>query len=765
MSHKKSMQYETADSLTFVVSQFSSPTTPRKLLSEKKRDSVNPDILWRLKVYPNGNGTAGFLALYVDIPSKHSLPEDWSCSRDITFTLHHPTDPSKTIFKRTSHTFNDEEPDWGYNQVIPIPALFQRGFLQNDSIKVTATFRVPDNSETTPVSASGTVPQPSLTPQTPLTPVDAELTAPRSPSLSVAVPHEYNDHEDCRIIIEEFSKAGYNPRACDWRSFSGESLFEWRLVVFPNSGSETVSAYIDVRAKDVKNDKWEQTVSAEVFLDSLDNSPHSLRYPFVKVFKASKPRKGFPILSLTPILLKDGFLANDKLCVSAKAKLVDNSDHQKVKKVPAITDALVMQVHGFLSYDGSSNDTCKIVSPWHKLEGVGRWRISLYPAGIRGNTGYVSAVVSFQPGEELSNSNEAWQIRVLCEAKALRKGEKQEENEGDACVTVLDAEHMKVSLDRVISTQKVIEQKDQYLKWNPDFEDDDTLRIRVLFRTCAPSGPKTFIAKQTMDACLKGVEGGMDKVKETLALINKPLLADSHLAAVSWDLGMKQLEEVFKKQSDILSSLGSELEHQDRIDFLNRKLASLKEEEEVCAGKGCPVEELNAKEQGMRSTLKKLLLLQTTGCEGNTPAKEASKEEKTVSTTAEPVGDVPKPSVTADEVMTRNTSLITSVYSLIEQCERVGALSDTLCKIHDGLEHYMTQMAEWITEQTKKYEEFVAKEKELEAQCQEAERKNQILRGDEGVLKTLTMDEVTRYVDFVMEAVGQVAVAKYLTKK
>jgi len=141
MSHRKSTQYETADNLSFIVQQFSSPNTPRKLLSDKKRDPLNADVLWRLKVYPNGNGTAGFLALYIDIPSKHNLPDDWSCEREITFTLHHPTDPSKTIFKRTTHTFNDDEPDWGYNQIIPVVALTQRGFLVNDTIKVTATFR------------------------------------------------------------------------------------------------------------------------------------------------------------------------------------------------------------------------------------------------------------------------------------------------------------------------------------------------------------------------------------------------------------------------------------------------------------------------------------------------------------------------------------------------------------------------------------------------------------------------------------------------
>jgi len=758
MSHKKSSQYETADSLTFIVSQFSSPSTPRKLLSEKKRDVSDPDVLWRLKVYPNGNGTAGFLALYVDIPSKHSLPEDWSCTRDITFTLHHPTDPSKSIFKRTSHTFNDDEPDWGYNQVIPIVALSQRGFLLNDCIKVTATFRVHDGAQSPVSEAAG---QPCLTPQSP-PPQTPELTTPKSPSLCI-VPHEFNEREECRVIVEEFSKSSCKPAACDWHPFADDAKLEWRIVVYPHSGPNTVSAYIDLRSKDVNDNNWEKTVFVELFLDSVSNPAQSVRYPFVKLFTAEKTRKGYPLLSLVPILTKEGFLADDKLCVSATAKLVKTEgEEKKPKKLPPATDAIAMQVHGFLSYDGLAPDSCKIVSPWHKLEGLGRWRFTLFPAGTKNNTGFVSAVVGFQPAADLS---EDWQLRVLCEAYAVKKGE-AEKDEGDACVAVLDALHLKVPLDKIVSMQKVIDQNESYLRWDPDYEDDDTLQIRVVFRTCEPSGPKTFVAKQTMDLCLKNVETETAAIKESLAKIEKPLMEDVGQAAACWNTSLKEIEEEFKKQMELLASLGSELEYKDKFDNLDRKLASLKEEEEVCTGKGLPVEELLAKEQEMRSTLKKLLLMQTTGCEGNTPNTEAKPSEEKPAVKAEPAQRaITDPSVSVSEVMTRHARLMAAIHSLVEQCERVGALSSTLCTIREGLDHYMKQVEQWISEQTQKHEEFVAKEKELEDKCKEAERKNQILRGDDAVLKTLTMEEVTKYVDFVMEAVGQVAVAKYLTKK
>jgi len=188
----------------------------------------------------------------------------------------------------------------------------------------------------------------------------------------------------------------------------------------------------------------------------------------------------------------------------------------------------------------------------------------------------------------------------------------------------------------------------------------------------------------------------------------------------------------------------------------------LKEEEELCTGKGLAVEELNAKEQEMRSTLKKLLLLQTTGSEGAPKKKEnKSENEKPKAADSDKPLEIPKPSVSAEDVAAHCNTLVSRIYGLVEQCERVGALSSTLCDIRNGLEQYMKQVQQWIGEQWKKHDEFVEKEKDLRAKCEEAERKNQILRGDDDALKGLSAEEVTKYTDYVMEAVGQVAVAKY----
>jgi len=342
----------------------------------------------------------------------------------------------------------------------------------------------------------------------------------------------------------------------------------------------------------------------------------------------------------------------------------------------------------------------------------------------------------------------------------------EEKDEGDACLVLLDSQHLKASLEKVIPMQKVSEHQDSYLKWDPDFEDDDTLRVSVSFRTCESSGPKFFIAEQALDACVKDVESGLAKIKEELAKVNKPLLEDASKSAMTWNSDMKEIEKVFKQQMELLVAVGSDLEYKDKLEALNGKLAALKEEEEVCTGKGCAVEELNAKEQEMRSTLKKLLVMQTTGgAKGGEEDKTREQQEKPTENKPEEPLAVPKPSVEAKDVLTHHAALVCHLRSLMEQCQRVEALSCTLCSIREGLEQYMALAQKWIADQEKKHDEFVAQEKDLIAKCKEAERRNQVLRGDDAVLKTLTAEEVSKFTDFVMEAVGQVAVAKYLTKK
>jgi len=758
-SHRKSTQYETADTLTFIVSQFSSPNTPRKLLSDKKRDPLNPDVLWRLKVYPNGNGTPGFLALYIDIPSKHALPEDWNCDREITFTLHHPTDPNRTIFKRTCHTFNDEEPDWGYNQIIPVIALSQRGFLQNDTIKVTATFR-PVEEE--PQKEAVEAPVAPIAPP-PQQREKSEGPAPVSPRMPNNTSYEYNSQEDCRVIIEEFSKAGCTPVASEWRPFTPDAdstKYEWRLIVNPHAGAESVSAYIDVRAKDVKNESWEEAISASIILVNQEIPKRSLSYPLVKTFKAKKSRKGFPLFATVPILIEGGFLVNDKLCVSATASILAGKA-PKSKKQPDFIDAMEMQVYGFSSYGGASSDSCRIVSPWHSVIGLGRWRFTVYPVGTKENKGFVSVVVTFQPSEELTADND-WSLRVLAQATAVcRNGTEDIKDDSYASIAVLNSKQLSIPLGEVISCNKLIEHKDKYLNWNSD---DDTLRVSVMFRTCRSSGPKVSVDEEALTVCLKDVENDVKGLAAALEESLKPLVESVNKSSGDWNQGLKELEAAFKKQMEVLTLLGTTFDHKDKIEYLDRKLVAMNEQKDMCIGKGLPVEDLNAKELEMRSTLKKLLLIQTTGA---TPAAEEKVEDeedkkelpKTV------VVDVPKCQVEAAQVAQHNCAVMEGLHSLLIQCQRAGAMSRALSVIRSGMERYMVDVQKCLTEQESQRTEFMEKEKTLRAQVKEAERECRILRGDDDLLKCLPPEEVTKYVDFVMEAVGQVAVAKYLTKK
>jgi len=770
-SHRKSTQYETTDSLTYSVPQFSNPNTPRKLLSDKKRDPKNPDVLWRLKVYPSGNGTPGFLALYIDIPSKHALPDDWSCAREITFTLHHPTDPSKSIFKRTNHVFNDEEPDWGYNQIIPVIALNQRGFLHNDTIKVSATFRPieetpeEEKKEDTPhkeEKKAEQVPFPVAQPKT-------REVKPQEPRKQPTAPvHQFNDQEDCRVIIEGMSQAGCCQTASEWRPFSPDadkSKFEWRLLVCPHSGAESISAYIDVRPKDVRDEKWEEMVSAAIIIDHPNNPGLSMLYPFTKVFKAAKSRKGFPLLSLMPILAKGGFLDGDKLSVTATAQLVAEKS-EKPKKPAEALDAVQVQVHGLLSYDDTNPTNCKIVSAWRKLEGLGRWRSIVYPVGTAENEGFVSAAVAFQPSEELS-AVENWSLRVLARATAAsRPGAKDIKDDSDAYISMLNAKQLIVPLGKVIARKTLTDRKEDYLSWDPECPDDDTLRVNVVFRTCGPSGPKNFVNEQLIDMCLKDVEIGVKGITDALKDGLQELVAPVDKLSGEWNTSMKEMDEAFKKQLDVLAKLGTVFDHKDQLDLLNRRLAALNEEKDSCTGKGLPVEDLNAKELEMRSTLKKLLLIQTTGAK---PVEAPKNEEDCESNeNAEPDTlsvEVPKSSVDSSEMLDNFVALLDKLRTLLAQCERAGALSRTLCGFREGMEKYMADVQKCIADESNERAELVQKEKSLNAQLKEVARECKILRGDDSLLNSLSPEEVTKYVDFVMEAVGQVAVAKYLTKQ
>jgi len=172
----------------------------------------------------------------------------------------------------------------------------------------------------------------------------------------------------------------------------------------------------------------------------------------------------------------------------------------------------------------------------------------------------------------------------------------------------------------------------------------------------------------------------------------------------------------------------------------------------------------------MRSTLKKLLTRQIPGEGGKekTPeegaAKETPKEDEKEDLELKPV-EVPKSSVKIEELMAHFVTLVEKTRSLVAFSQRAIVLSENLGEIRVGIERYMADVQHYISEKETERAEFVEKEKALKAKCKETERECKILRGDDELLNSLSPEEVTKYVDFVMEAVGQVAVAKYLTHK
>jgi len=116
-------------------------------------------------------------------------------------------------------------------------------------------------------------------------------------------------------------------------------------------------------------------------------------------------------------------------------------------------------------------------------------------------------------------------------------------------------------------------------------------------------------------------------------------------------------------------------------------------------------------------------------------------------------------------MLAQNIALVNKLQALISCCERTEAMSRAIAGIRERMVRYMADVQQCITEQEKLRAEFVEKKKSLEKQCKDTEYQCKILRGDEALMNSLSPEEVTKQVDFVMEAIGQLAVAKYLTKQ
>ncbi|CEP03788.1 hypothetical protein PBRA_003395 [Plasmodiophora brassicae] len=90
-------------------------------------------LTWRLKVYPNGNGTARgvFLSVFLEMSSEFSGAEQY----EYQVQMVNHRDPEKTITRRFCSKFESGE-SWGYNRFFRIDALIRDGYISESGALV-----------------------------------------------------------------------------------------------------------------------------------------------------------------------------------------------------------------------------------------------------------------------------------------------------------------------------------------------------------------------------------------------------------------------------------------------------------------------------------------------------------------------------------------------------------------------------------------------------------------------------------------------------
>jgi tripartite motif-containing protein 37 len=127
------------DSSTFVITNFS-------IL----RHNVDPiysqplhinGLTWRLKVYPDGNGTVRgtYLSVFLELTNGLNEPSKYEYRVEMIHQL--SKDPSKNIVREFASDFEVGE-CWGYNRFFLLDALITEGFLDTDNDILILRFQV-----------------------------------------------------------------------------------------------------------------------------------------------------------------------------------------------------------------------------------------------------------------------------------------------------------------------------------------------------------------------------------------------------------------------------------------------------------------------------------------------------------------------------------------------------------------------------------------------------------------------------------------------
>eukprot|EP00899_Mesostigma_viride_P017736 jgi/Mesvir1/25964/Mv20952-RA.3 len=131
------------DESDYLLGQFRWPVENFSRLNVKKMYSPSFTIgghPWRILLFPRGNDCA---SLSVYIKAKYAAQQAFGCSRyaEFSLTLVNHIDPNRSVMKDTSHTFTPKETDWGFKEFFPLTELQRGGFIDQDTIVITASVR------------------------------------------------------------------------------------------------------------------------------------------------------------------------------------------------------------------------------------------------------------------------------------------------------------------------------------------------------------------------------------------------------------------------------------------------------------------------------------------------------------------------------------------------------------------------------------------------------------------------------------------------
>lgn len=127
------------ESGVFIIKDYSTAKLTSEVLYSSNLEYSG--LIWRLKVYPNGNGVAkgNYLSVFLELVKGYGE----SAKYDYKVEMLNHIDPSRSVLREFSSDFEQGE-CWGYNRFYKIDLLQEEGYLDmEDSLKLNFFVRAP----------------------------------------------------------------------------------------------------------------------------------------------------------------------------------------------------------------------------------------------------------------------------------------------------------------------------------------------------------------------------------------------------------------------------------------------------------------------------------------------------------------------------------------------------------------------------------------------------------------------------------------------